>query len=493
MPFSPLDQILTSLRADSRAATDGGAQPASAGGATFKAHLHRPPDRSHDVDDAADVSNARPADVEEGRENHVDADNEKGASANETRETNSPSGSNPEEQQKSPQSGSTHQDEENGHAIEHSTETAATEITLGDVSIKSAELISESPAAHPEVNHGSEGATAVPDRVTTRLQGGTTTNGLEPTVESSSSGETVRLDRGAEAPLENHLPVTRHAQVAEQPTQATQKQSAAAHHQKEKVVSLREQVTETKPRLKEKAVSYGEQVTETKPQLDVSGRIEMSRLMRSSDDSVQPSSRTNDASAVGPDNQGTEHRAPQTTSSHTTPWANTAPTLSRPLLDMIGMSSERAGDRLALGGTDQARLLQRVARAIEVAQNRDGPIRLRLSPPELGSLRLEVRVNAGVLSARIEVETEIARTVLLENISALRDRLADQGVRVEQFDVDLMQRQGQAAPDGPSDQGEQSAGKANQEPDELREEEVEPTRQSAGRVSGDSEQLDVVI
>ena len=469
MPFSPLDQILTLLRADSRAATDGGAQPASADGATFKAHLHRPPDRAHDVDDAAGVSNARPADVEEGRDNHVDADNEKGASANETRETNSPSGSNPEEQQKGPQSGSTHQDEENGHAIEHSTETAATAITPGDVSIGSAELTSEGPAAHPDVNHGSEGTTAAPDRVTTRLQEGTT-NGLGPTVESSSSGETVRLDRGAAAPLENHLPVTRHAQVAEQPTQSTQKQSAAAHHQKEKVVSLREQVAETKP------------------QLDVSGRIEMSGLVRSSDDSAQPSSRTNDASAVAPDNQGTEHRAPLTTSSHATPWANTAPTLSRPLLDMIGMSSERTGDRLALGGTDQARLLQRVARAVEVAQNRDGPIRLRLSPPELGSLRLEVRVNAGVLSARIEAETEIARTVLLENISALRDRLADQGVRVEQFDVDLMQRQGQAAPDGPSDQGE-----PNQEPDEQREDEVEPTRQSAGRVSGDSEQLDVVI
>ena len=63
---------------------------------------------------------------------------------------------------------------------------------------------------------------------------------------------------------------------------------------------------------------------------------------------------------------------------------------------------------------------------------------MRLSPPELGSLRLELRVAEGVMTARLEAETEVARTALVEHLPVLRERLAEQGIRVERFDVDLM-------------------------------------------------------
>lgn len=98
---------------------------------------------------------------------------------------------------------------------------------------------------------------------------------------------------------------------------------------------------------------------------------------------------------------------------------------------------------------DATRLLIRVARAFTAAQERDGEIRLRLSPPELGSLRLDVRVQDGVLVARLQTETDAARTAILDNLPALRDRLSEQGVRIERFDVDLMQRQPGGMPDQP--------------------------------------------
>src|SRR5262245_33834280 len=98
---------------------------------------------------------------------------------------------------------------------------------------------------------------------------------------------------------------------------------------------------------------------------------------------------------------------------------------------------------------DATRLLNRVARAFTAAQERDGEIRLRLSPPELGSLRLDVRVQDGVLVARLQTETDAARTAIVENLPALRDRLSEQGVRIERFDVDLMQRQPGGMPDQP--------------------------------------------
>jgi len=82
--------------------------------------------------------------------------------------------------------------------------------------------------------------------------------------------------------------------------------------------------------------------------------------------------------------------------------------------------------------------IQRVAQAIRLAHERHGEIRLRLYPPELGALKIQMRVHDGALTARLEVETPTARDVLLDNLPGLRERLADHQIRVESFDVALM-------------------------------------------------------
>ncbi|MCA9230399.1 MAG: flagellar hook-length control protein FliK [Planctomycetales bacterium] len=86
---------------------------------------------------------------------------------------------------------------------------------------------------------------------------------------------------------------------------------------------------------------------------------------------------------------------------------------------------------------DRVRFAQRVGNAIRSAQNRDGQIQLRLSPPELGSLRIEITAKLGVLTARLEAETPAARTVLLDSLPLLRERLAEHEIRIEKFDVDV--------------------------------------------------------
>lgn len=98
-----------------------------------------------------------------------------------------------------------------------------------------------------------------------------------------------------------------------------------------------------------------------------------------------------------------------------------------------------ANDGRPLSAAQQSRLVQRVAKAFDVARVRgEATIRLRLSPPELGSVRLEMQVVSGALAARMEVESHRTRDVLLENLGALRQRLAEQNVRVDRFDVDLL-------------------------------------------------------
>ena len=52
---------------------------------------------------------------------------------------------------------------------------------------------------------------------------------------------------------------------------------------------------------------------------------------------------------------------------------------------------------------DRGRFVQRVANAFRSAQQNDGEIQLRLSPPELGSLKLGIAIRNGVLTAKLEV------------------------------------------------------------------------------------------
>ena len=92
----------------------------------------------------------------------------------------------------------------------------------------------------------------------------------------------------------------------------------------------------------------------------------------------------------------------------------------------------------SFGELDRTRFIQRVARAFQAATDNGGQIKLRLSPPELGSLQLNITLKDGAMSAHIQAETPAAQNLLLNNLPDLRDRLAQQDVHIERFDVDLM-------------------------------------------------------
>jgi flagellar hook-length control protein FliK len=100
---------------------------------------------------------------------------------------------------------------------------------------------------------------------------------------------------------------------------------------------------------------------------------------------------------------------------------------------------------------DRIRFVHRVEQAFQDLRGDGGTIRMRLSPPELGSLRLEIKVLNGELTARVETDTPSARNLLLDNLPALRDRLAQHDIKVQRFDIDLMDRSG----GGPANQSPQ--------------------------------------
>jgi flagellar hook-length control protein FliK len=133
--------------------------------------------------------------------------------------------------------------------------------------------------------------------------------------------------------------------------------------------------------------------------------------------------------------------------------------------------AERAADERSEAGSvrqlsqqERVRLVQRVARSFSRLGPEGGQITLKLHPPQLGSLNVTVRIEGQVMSARLQTETSAAREVLLENLPVLRERLQEQGVSIERFQVDVANDQagsfgGQAQNPFPGDgnQGSQPA------------------------------------
>jgi len=124
---------------------------------------------------------------------------------------------------------------------------------------------------------------------------------------------------------------------------------------------------------------------------------------------------------------------------------------SRTPLRMAMTQTSESQTSSTMTNVQQSRFTQRVANALLSAQQRGGDIRLRLNPPELGVLRIEIKMEAGVMRTHIEAETQAAKTLLMDNLAGLRDRLAEHNIKIEQFDVGVMDRQNPGSSDVPQD------------------------------------------
>ncbi|MGQ9575380.1 MAG: flagellar hook-length control protein FliK [Thermoguttaceae bacterium] len=145
---------------------------------------------------------------------------------------------------------------------------------------------------------------------------------------------------------------------------------------------------------------------------------------------------------------------------------------------------------------DRVRFVQRVARAFQAAAERGGTVRLRLHPPELGSVRVELTLRNGKMLARLETETETARSLIVENLPLLRQRLAEHQIHVERFDVDLGGGSSGSMAQQPQEQFGQPPGRAGHLLPPGRNRNVPPAAQAsqpAGTRPGRASRFDVII
>lgn len=127
----------------------------------------------------------------------------------------------------------------------------------------------------------------------------------------------------------------------------------------------------------------------------------------------------------------------------------------------------------------------RLTRGLNAAVNQQGGnITLRLTPPELGTVRIQLNLQGGNVSAQFHAETDSARTLLTQQLGQLRTSLESQGLNVERLGVQGLnsssnssslqqqqsnQSQTQAEADGRSRGGQQQQpGNSNSESQEER-------------------------
>lgn len=98
-------------------------------------------------------------------------------------------------------------------------------------------------------------------------------------------------------------------------------------------------------------------------------------------------------------------------------------------------ASKSAGES-ASEAVNRAKLIQRVTKAFQHLGPDGGVVRLRLAPAELGTVRVEMRIQGRNMNARVVAETEAASNALREHLPDLRSRLESFGMQIERIDVE---------------------------------------------------------
>lgn len=88
----------------------------------------------------------------------------------------------------------------------------------------------------------------------------------------------------------------------------------------------------------------------------------------------------------------------------------------------------------------------RLTRGLQSAlQQPGGTVTLRLTPPELGTVRIQLQLSSGSVSASFHAEGASARSMLTQQLSQLRTALESQGLNVERLNVQPMQQTNQSS------------------------------------------------
>lgn len=104
---------------------------------------------------------------------------------------------------------------------------------------------------------------------------------------------------------------------------------------------------------------------------------------------------------------------------------------------------------------DSQALVNTVSQLVLKSHDSGQQLSLQITPPDLGTVRIEVHSHGGVLTARLEADSPAARQLLAEHLPQLREALQQQGANVDRIDVYQSDRSAQG--EGMADSNWQSS------------------------------------
>ncbi len=142
-------------------------------------------------------------------------------------------------------------------------------------------------------------------------------------------------------------------------------------------------------------------------------------------------------------------------------------------------------------------MADRVASALNNGFSSGGELRVRVEPPALGKVQIQVQADAGSISARIEVQTPAAQKTLLDNISMLHDAIGQTGATVGRIEIEVAPQQQNANDanqrDGGSGREQQDSGNANSQNQSNQSGGGNQQQNSGGRTNATIDEIDIDI
>ncbi|MEM8495767.1 MAG: flagellar hook-length control protein FliK [Planctomycetota bacterium] len=111
----------------------------------------------------------------------------------------------------------------------------------------------------------------------------------------------------------------------------------------------------------------------------------------------------------------------------------------QPTINANGPTPQTAPTPTPLGDGPDALNEARLARGLKSALNQQGgSVTLRLTPPEMGTVRIQMQIQGTQVAAQFHAETDAARSLLQQQLGQLRTALEGQGLSVDRLGVQSM-------------------------------------------------------
>ncbi|QDU79119.1 Flagellar hook-length control protein FliK [Polystyrenella longa] len=383
----------------------------------------------------------------------------------------------------------------------------STEVTAEGSTVETADIVSTATGteSNTQSNNGNQVVANAPPVLINPESNPESTSGTNPdTTESSSQNASVTSVVAPES-LDGISPSEEGETTSE--ANATEQSEAAA-----RIVPVIKETTTTKSNTTTEAGQSSESTTPSVTEIKQGATSEVSRSVKS--DSTTAKQGTTDAAPPVEEGNRLAQTKPVTAITSVTPsigleqaaskvTAEGATATKTEVAAQINgieaspstrtVSTDRAASRPAvppstLPPVQSQEFLEKLSDSVRIADKNNQQLKVRLTPPHLGSMNIEVTRHDGVITARLEVQSTAAQQQVLDQMAGLKESLQQQGHHIERIEVTVQD------PNRPDQNQQQSSQRDDdQEPRrEPRQQQQQQQQRSNQQEQGD-EEADVTL